>query len=186
MIDILVSGDTLDFLTPLADYPQSGGWTLKHRLVPRFSTPAQTPIEITSSSFDGTSYRTQVAPAVTATWVAGDYSWASWVEKTGARQQVDSGLVTIKPDPATLTQGHDGRSEARQVYDGLMALWVAHSTTGRALTAEYTIAGRSMRFHGTADLLKQLQYWKGQVDSEERAEKLGKGLDSGATLRVRF
>ncbi len=186
MIDILVAGDTLDFLTPLADYPQGDGWTLKHRLVPRFSTPTQSPIEISTTTFSGGAYRTQVGPSTTATWAAGDYAWHSWVEKTGARQKVDSGLVTVQPDPSTLTQGHDGRSDARKVYDGLMALWVSHSTSGRALTSEYTIAGRTMKFRDSADLLKQLQYWKGQVDSEERAERIAKGLDSGATIRVRF
>ena len=39
-------GDTLNFLTTVSDYPPADGWTFKIRLIPRFTSPVQSPITI--------------------------------------------------------------------------------------------------------------------------------------------
>lgn len=179
MQSTLIAGDTLDFLTTVPDYPPADGWTLKFRLVPQVSGSALT----FNASTEGTDYRVSVGPATTAAWAAGDYSWTSYVEKSGARHTVESGLVEIKPDPAVMAAGTDMRSAARKVLDGLMALYESNSVS-QGLVSEYEIAGRRMKFRDTADLISQIGYWRSEVAKEDRAEKLRAGRDTGATLRV--
>lgn len=42
MQDVLIVGDTLDFVTSVPAYPASSGYTLKYRLIPRVSGTAIT------------------------------------------------------------------------------------------------------------------------------------------------
>lgn len=185
-LDRLVAGDTLDFPDSVPGYPPADGWTLKYKLTPRFSAPTQAPITLTATT-SGTTYRTQASPATTATWVPGIYSWARWVEKSGARQTLDPLVPSLEllADPSTTAQGYDPRSTASQIYDGLLTLYASYSA-GQGMVSEYSIAGRMMRFRDSADLIKQLQFWRNEVAREERAAKLKSGLDAGNTIRVRF
>lgn len=180
MKDVLVAGDTLDFVTSVPDYLPSAGYTLKYRLIPRTSGSA---IVLTATT-SGEDYRVTVAPATTANWASGEYSWSAWVEKTGERHTVDSGILRVDDDPGVVA-AYDGRTDARKILDSLMALYVSHSA-GNGLASEYTIAGRSMKFRSVADLLGQIDYWKRQVADEDRAAKIAAGLDAGNSLRVRF
>jgi hypothetical protein len=183
-LDRLVAGDTLDFTDEVPDYPPSAGWTLKYRLIPQFTSPVQAPIELTAST-SGETYVIQSAPATTAAWKAGTYTWARWVEKTGARQTLDPLVpaLTILDDPATAAAGLDTRTAARKILDGLLDLQASNAVS-QGLISEYTIAGRSMRFRDTKDLLAQIRYWRSEVAREERAERLAAGQDVGGSLRV--
>jgi hypothetical protein len=137
--DIIIAGDTLDFTTSVSGYPASAGWTLKYRLIPRVSG---TPITITAATgSDGSSYRVTVAPVTTAAYVAGEYTWYAWVEKSGARVTVEDGLVTIKGDPSTLTT-LDGRTSARKIFDAITAVIEGRASKDQE---EYAIAGRSLK-----------------------------------------
>ena len=88
--ETLVAGDTLEFSVVVPDYPAADGWTLKYRLTPRFAAPTQAPITLTATTnINGADYDVKSAPAVTVTWAPGIYTWARWVEKSGARQTLD-------------------------------------------------------------------------------------------------
>jgi hypothetical protein len=179
-IDTIVIGDTLDFTTAVAGYPASDGWTLKYRLIPRLSG---TPITLAAATAsDGASYRVQVAPAVTAAYGAGDYTWYAWVEKTGARVTVDDGLVSIKGDPSALTAS-DGRSHARKVYDAINAVIENRATKDQQ---EYAIGGRSLKRTPVADLLVLRDRYRAEVSNEDAAEKIADGLGNPRTFGVRF
>lgn len=194
----LYAGDSLEFSAAVPDYPPSGGWTMKIRLVPRFATPVQAPITLTAVA-DGDEYLFTSAPAVTATWVAGAYGWNSWVEKSGARQTLEGtqyqGETIVLPDPSAAVQGVDTRSMAQRAVDECKtALANAASRSSSAGTAglpiAYTIGERSMQY-GSADeaytaLLRLLQFWQRQVDEEKEASRLASGLRPRNRVLTRF
>src|SRR5690242_13109102 len=107
----LVAGDTLEFLTTISDYPPADGWTFKIRLRP--ISGAADEIDLTATT-SGTDYLIQVAPSITVDWTPGDYSWSSWVEKSGARYTIESGLTAILENPEG-DGANDTRSPARKI-----------------------------------------------------------------------
>lgn len=184
MKDFLIVGDTLDFLTTVPDYPPDDGWTLKHVLTPRFTTPVQTPITLTATT-SGTDYRTQIAPAVTSGWKSGAYAWWSYVEKSGAREQVDNGEVDLRPDPTATAQGYDGRTVAQKALDDCKAALANFSSTGGRVK-RYQIAGREMEFDGAADIIALVSYWENEVSKEAAAKAVQDGLPNPRRYYVRM
>lgn len=179
----LIVGDTLSFTTSLPDYPASAGWVLKYRLVPRTAGPSA--IDITASA-SGDDHAVSVSATTTALWAAGEYSWAAWVEKSGERHTVEGwasadgryggGTITLKPDPS-VTTAYDGRSQAAKAVDDLRAA-LATWTATQGHVAEYSIAGRTMKFKAGEDILRLLSYWEVQLQRERAAEAAAKGQAS--------
>lgn len=170
----------MDFVTSVPDYPASAGYTLKFRLVPRVSG---TPIDITTTA-DGDDHETQVAAATTAGWTAGEYSWFSWVEKTGERWQVGNGTCTLQVNPATAT-AYDGRTVAEKALeDARTALANFQATGGRVKS--YSIAGRSMEFDAAVDILKLVTYWQSEVMRERGAKAARDGLPDPRRISIRM
>lgn len=179
MQQTITAGDTLSFLAQVPAYPPAGGWTLKYRLVQRVS--GGTPIAITAST-EGEAYRVAVAAATTAAWVAGAYTWTSWVEGSGEVHSVDGGQLTIQPDPRTTAAGTDGRSEAEQALADAKAALKAWKPTVRS----YTIAGREMQFNSAADVITLIEYWERQVAQEKREADLAAGRPDRRKVYVRM
>ena len=176
----LVAGDTLDFLTTVPGYPPTDGWTLNFRLTPRVGAGSAITF---SASTSGSAYRAQVSPGTTAAWPAGDYTWASWVSKTGARYSVDSGQCTIRPDPSTLASGTDTRGHVQKVLDAVEAVIANRATYDQM---EYSINGRSLRRMDIGDLLKLRQLYLGELRAADAAARLSAGLGGAPRLQVRF
>lgn len=153
-------GDTLEFLTTVDLYPPADGWTFKIRIVPISGSTAA--IALTGTTY-GTDYLISVAPVTAATWTAGEYSWASWVEKAGARHVVESGLVTFLPDPLIVTS-NDTRTHARIVLDAIEAVIEGRATLDQE---EYTIGNRSLKRTPARELLALRDRYKAMVLREE-------------------
>ena len=184
MISELVAGDTLDFLDTVDEYPPADGWTLKYQLIPRFTTPAQSPITITATT-SGTDYRVQAAAAVTAGWKPGAYTWARWVEKVGPiRQSLGDGQLLVKQDPAAAVQGYDGRSMWQQIKDTLEGAF--RDFQGGVRTKSYTIGSRSMTYSDHTEMIKLYNRACNEVRSEDAANRLDNGLGGGGRIQVRF
>jgi len=180
MQDTLIVGDTLDFITSVPSYLASAGYTLKHRLVPRVSGTAIL-LTATTSVDD---YRTTVLPAVTATWAAGDYSWSAWVEKASERHTVDTGTVTLKPDPFIIA-AYDGRTQAEvALADAKTALANFSATGGRV--KRYAIAGREMEFDAAGDILTLISFWQIQVTRENAAQAVREGQADPRRIQIRM
>lgn len=173
MKDFLIVGDTLDFVTTVPGYPPADGWTLKHVLTPRFTTPTQAPITLTAATY-GTDYRTQAGPATTAGWKAGAYAWWSYVEKSGAREQVDNGAVDLRPDPTATAQGFDGRTLAEKALEDCKTALANFSSTGGRIK-RYQIAGREMEFDAAGDIVVLVKYWENEVSKEIAARAVQDG-----------
>lgn len=176
MIDMLIAGDTLDFTDSVPQYPATDGWTLKYRLVPRFATPTQAPITLTAAA-SGADYRVTAAPATTAAWVAGFYSWFRWVEKTGARQTLDpaeGGQLEVRADPSTAAQGYDARTQDQTALDAIDAVLANRATTDQK---SYSIAGRALERMTVDELLALRRYYAARVQKT-------KGLTGRIYLRA--
>lgn len=190
-LEEFVAGDTLDFIVEVPDYPASDGWTLKYRLTPQFTTPAQVAIPITASpNADGKRYNIQVPPATTTAWAAGKYTWARWVEKSGARQTLDeSGQLTIHDDPALTVAGFDSRSHARKVLDAIKAVLESRATSPQRELVGFTIGSRSQQLDQSETKLLLLQFkskYEWMVFNEENAAGIARGEPNQKLIRVRF
>jgi hypothetical protein len=171
----LIAGDSLSILTSVADRPATDGWTLKLRMVPR---GAGSVIALTAAA-EGASYRFTAAAASTASYAAGNYTWATWVERGAESYSVESGQLVIAPDPRTAAAGYDGRSLAQRTLDDLRAAFATFSATG-GTTRRYRIGDREREFNSAADILTLLRYWEQQVEAEDvlagRKEQLGRRI----------
>jgi hypothetical protein len=176
MFDRLTAGDSLSFPTTVPDYPASAGWVLRFRLIP---AGAGAPIEITSAAA-GDDHQVTVSAAVTASWAAGTYDWASWVERAGTVYTVETGRAEILPNPRTAA-AFDARTPAQRRLADLESAYSAHIGRGHAAVAEYEIAGRRMKFD-LAGLIKAIESAKRDVAAEAQAARIAKGLSA----RVRY
>lgn len=180
MISEFAVGSTVDFLTTIDDYPPADGWTLKHRFTP-LAAGGGTAFTLTATT-SGTDYSTQVSPATSALWTAGDYAWFSWVEKTGARIDIESGQVTLLPDPSSATS-LDNRSHNRIVLAAIRAVIEGRASVDQM---EYSIADRSLKRTPLADLRAMEKDYAGRVFAEDQAERIANGQKPKNRLVVRL
>ena len=178
MLQELIVGDTLNFLTQVPDYPATAAWVLKFRLVPR--TVGGTAIAITAIA-EGEDFRVTVAAATTTAWGVDDYTWTSWVEKGAEVYSVDSGQIAIKTNPRTAAAGYDGRSVAAKALDQARAALAAWTPT----TRRYRIGDRELEFSSKADIVGLISYWTTEVAREQRREALAKGMPDPSKAFVR-
>lgn len=123
--------------------------------------------------------------AATANWVADDYTWASWVERTGEKHTVDRGQIVVQPDPRTLPAGHDGRSQALRALEQLRAAFATFSAS-KGTVRRYKIGEREMEFNAASEILMQIRYWEQQLANETAAANLAKGLAPKNRILTRF
>lgn len=179
MIDTLIAGDTLNFLTNGGDYPAGDGWSLTYRLVPR--TAGSSPISITSTA-EGDDHRVQVGSSTTADWTAGIYSWACYATLGAERQTLQTGVTTILPDPGVVAT-LDARSSAQVALDNITATLEGRATSA---IAEYSIAGRALKHIPISELIAMQSHLKLQVSNEAAACAIAKGLPNPRRVLVRF
>ncbi len=174
------AGDTLKWLRSEPDYSAADGWTLKYRLI-----NASNKYDITAGA-SGSDHLVNVAATTTAAYAAGEYTWQRYVEKAGERYTTGTGTLTIKPDLAAQAAGLDTRSNARKILAELEDARVDYATNGQGVIQRYTIGGREMWFRGAADFVREIEYWRSQVQQEEAAESVAQGLGNPRRYFVRF
>lgn len=175
----ITAGNTLTFQKTLADYAAGAGWNITYTLL-----NAANKITFTSSA-SGDDHLISVAAATTAAYAVGDYDYTATVSDGTDRHTVATGRIKVLADP-TATALLDGRSNARKIVESLEAALIAYHTNSQGHVASYSIAGRSMTFRSSAEIIEQIEYWRGQVVREEKAERIKNGLKSGNRILVRF
>ena len=174
----LIAGDSLNFLTSVADYPASAGWVLKFRLVPR--TAGGTPIALTAIA-EGDDHRTAVAAATTAAWAPDSYGWSSWVELGAEQYTVQSGQIVVRPNPRIVAAGTDLRSSARKALEDAKAAHHAY-VASNGMSASYKIGDRERVFRSVGEIIKLINYLEQQVATEEvlagTRQELGRRIHS--------
>ena len=182
-------GDTWSFTVDGGEY-DAGTWTLTLWLVPRFSSPTQDVIEITGvpDTDDATLHLFAQAPAVTATYAAGKYSYYTTATDGSDRFTLDasewSGEVELLADPSALAQGHDGRSDAAKALDDARAAYYAWVGSNGHIK-EYEINGRRMVYGSAQDIVRHIQLLEMEVARERRAEAIRRGLADPRKVYVR-
>jgi len=171
---VIAAGDTAKWRISLPDYPASAGWTLSYTLV-----RAATRITF-SASADGDRHLVNVAASTTTGWTAGAYTWRAQVSKSGEVYTVGSGTLTVQPSFAAAT---DARSHARKVLDAIEAVIEGRATSE---VGEYQIAGRSLKYIPLPELLKLRDSYSAEVQREEAAQRLARGLPDKRRVFVRF
>jgi len=188
MMDKLIAGDALDFDTSVTDtdgntYTPADGWAMTLRLIPRTSG---TPIDIaTSASADNLEFSVAVSSGTSDSWTPGHYSAFALVTLAGERKTVHIGEVVILADPALATS-YDVRSDAQQTLDSLRTALKTYATNSQGHVAEYSIAGRSMKFRSSAEIIEQIRHWERVVADETAAARLASGQSSGRKVYTRF
>lgn len=172
-------GDTLTWLTSLADYPASAGWVLTYTLVP--TTGAVRSITCTA---EGDDHRATAAAATTAGWSAGVYTLVGAVAKAGQRFTVEQQSITLQPNLAGATTGQDTRSAARQALEAVDAALRTYGN--KAFLQSVTYGDRSQTFRSAGDFLAFRSRLQAEVAREVAAERLAAGGANPNRLYVRF
>ena len=174
----LVAGDTLAFELSLSDYP-SQTWTLTYYL----RASGLPPIEFTSSA-SGTSHTVDVPASTTETWAAGSYNWTCRAWKAdGTKSTVRTGIMAIKPNPAAEAD-HDPTSWARQCLE---LCKVALKELADKPEVQLTFPdGRSVTYRNSGEVWAQMKKFQAEVDAEDQAELIAKGLSPRNKIMVRF
>lgn len=162
MQDELIAGDSLNFPVSALGYSAADGWVLNYRLVPRMVGDAV--LSLTGTA-DGAGWLVSATAAVTASWAAGSYGWASWVELGAESYSVGSGQLLIKPNPRTAAVGVDTRSPTAIALDDARAAYRAFSPA----RLRYKIGNREMEFNSAAEILTRINWLQHEFNREERA-----------------
>lgn len=180
--DLLIAGDTLNFLTSVPDYPASQGWVLKYYLIRR--TASGSPIVLTATA-EGDDHRISVAAATTAGWAPDSYSWSTRVEKGSEKYTVRglTGQLVIQQDPATAANGFDGRSAAEVALANVEAM--LRGTAGTA-TKRYRIGDRELERFSPTELITLQSQLRSDVKRERVARALAEGLPDPRLTFVRI
>lgn len=180
MQDTLVAGDTLNYTAQVPDYPATAGWTFRVRFVPRSTGVGSGVAHTATATASGSDYVVQVAAAVTATWAAGRYGWASWVEKAGERYTLASGQITVQADPANAAVGADSRTHAERVLDAVEAVIEGRATQAQS---EMQLGERALKYIPMAELLAVRDRYRWEVRAQQTAAR---GLPGFGTINVRL
>lgn len=182
-------GDTWSFTVDGGEY-EADTWTLTLWLVPRFTSPTQAVIQITSvpDTDDATLHLFAQDPAVTETYAAGMYSYYTTASDGTDRFTLDasewSGEVELLADPSALAQGHDGRSDAQKALDDARAAY--HTWVGsNGHIKEYEINGRRMVYGSAGDIARHISALEMEVARERRAEAIRRGMADPRKVYVR-
>lgn len=178
----IISGMTVKWKKTLDDYP-APAWTLTYVL---FKLGSQINFNAVP---DGTDHSVVLTKSDTAGYDAGEYHWQAYVDDATERYQVGEGTLEIITDFSQQTTGHDLRSNAQIMYEGIMALLEGKIGRKDLDVISYGISaavGRNITKMPIADLRKEMMFYKQQWDSEKSAEQVSKGLGTGKKISVRF
>lgn len=131
---------------------------------------------------DGTGHRFRVSAADTAQWEPGAY-WYSIRATDGTDVvEVESGEITIKPDLAAMSDGHDGRNHVQKVLDAIEAVLEKRATIDQE---RYRINNRELYRTPIPELLALRDRYKAELRRMKAMANGGSGLFNTAA-RVRF
>ncbi len=173
--DTLTAGDTAKWLKTLADFPATEGWVITYTLI-----NAAGKITFTSSA-SGSDHLINVAATTTSGWPSGAYSWRATAAFGGEVHTVGSGTITIRASFTGSTL--DDRSFARVA----LANVEAYLKNGNNLeAARHQIAGREIFKYPLAELLALRDKLRIEVNQEDAADRVSRGLPDHRRIVVRF
>jgi len=158
------AGDTVKWLESVRNYLPANGWTLIADL-----TNGAHQYTLTSND-NGDGRHLFVLPASdSAAFAVGDYRMGVVATNAAGERYTLSTLdVSIRPNLSGIS---DARSQVKKDLDALN-LWLS---TSDIKVAEYTIAGRSMKYHDPLTLEKLRAIRKREYRNEQNADLIASG-----------
>ena len=168
------AGDTLAWRRDdLTSYPSSGGWTLAYTLVGSTST-----LTLTATG-DSAGHAVAATAAATATWAPGAYTWVATVTNVDARRYtIGQGVLTVKPNLASVVGGMDLRGPARQALEAVDAL--LREFGAKAYLQEVQYGERRQRFRSPSEFMQ----FRSLLQLEARKEDAAAGLAPRTSNRL--
>ncbi len=119
---------------------------------------------IIAAAEDAGGYLVEIAPAASAAFPPGRYTWRALLTRAadGARVSAGLGVLTVDPDPATSTA--DRRSVNRRILDALEARLAGRIEKD---AESYTIEGRSVARMPIAEVERLVNLYRVKVRAEE-------------------
>lgn len=177
----LVIGDFVQWKRTdlFADYPDSA-YSVQY--VSRKSAGGGDHEFIVVGSVTGTDWIFQIASATSANFEASDHHWQLEVIRTSdsSRIVLERGHWKIFED---LDVNADPRTHAETMVDKIESLLEGRADSD---VDSYSIAGRSLSKLSFEELIKARDYFRSEVKQEKAAELAERGLNTGATIQVRF
>lgn len=171
--DKIGAGLTFNRLLTLTAYP-APEWVLTVLLRGKQN------IDLTATA-EGSQHRLSASAAQTATWLAGDYWFSMRATRGDDVVEVETGSITVTPDMATLTEGHDGRTQAQIALDAINAVIGKRATLDQQ---RYRINNRELYRESIAELLKLRSFYRLEVKREQQ-KACGRN-PFGGVVRVRL
>ncbi len=137
---------------------------------------------IVEGSVTGTEWIFEIASAASADFDVSDHHWQLEVIRSSdsSRIVLERGHWKILHD---LDLNADPRTHAEIMVDKIESLLEGRADSD---VDSYSIAGRSLSKLSFDDLIKARDYYRSQVKQEKAAELAERGLNTGATIQVRF
>lgn len=137
-------------------------------------------IDFTSTTTSGSRHQLLVDADTTAAWLPGQYLFSVRAVSSGTVLEIESGVVTIEADMATMADGTDARVHAQRVLDAIEAVIEKRATMDQE---RYTINNRELHRTPIADLLKLRGYYRGELQRLKAAQR---GALFGRQVKVTF
>jgi hypothetical protein len=161
----ITAGNSASWLLSLSDYPASSGWSVTYYLINSAGA-----IDF-SSTASGDDHLVSLSAVTTGGYDDGDYTYTAVVDDGTDRYTVETGSISILPDPSTQT-AYDGRSQAERIVYYLKA---SFETNASKIVLNYTIGGRRMEGIPILERLELLRFWEARVSTEKAIESGKKG-----------
>lgn len=173
---VIYAGDTLKFKKSFEDYKPEDGWTLSYALV-----NGSRSYTFSSSDNGDSTHLVNVAPATTAEWTKGEYRYFGHVTDGTDRYKVTEGSIEIKPDFTSVNFDH--RSHVKKTLDAIEATLLGKASNDQM---QVEINGRSVQHFSPEELVKWRDRYKAEYATEQRLERIEKGLGHNGLIKARF
>jgi len=169
------AGDTVKWLESARNFLPTDGWTLIADL-----TNGWNHYTITSTDNGDGQHLFLLTPADSDTYVVGEYRMGiAAINTAGDRYTIATLDIVVRPNLSGIS---DARSQVKKDLDALNA-WI---TSGDVKVAEYTIAGRSMKYHDPITLEKLRAMRKREYRNEQNADLIASGHKPRRRLLTRM
>jgi len=169
------AGDTVKWLQRAANYLPSDGWTLTADL-----TNSLGHYTITSTDNGDGQHLFLLAASASALFAVGEYRMGiAATNVAGERYTIATANIEVRPDLSGMA---DARSQVKKDLDALNA-WI---TSSDPKVAEYSISGRSMKYHDPITLEKLRSMRKREYRTEQNAERIMAGRKPRRRLLTRM
>jgi hypothetical protein len=169
------AGDTVKWLESARNYLPADGWALVADL-----TNGSNHYTITSSDNGDGRHLFTLSAATSATFAVGEYRLGiAATNAANERFTIAQSTVSVRPN---LSSAADARSHVKKTLDAIES-WIESRNPG---VAEYSVAGRSMKYWSVDELLKMQSRYRQLYKQEQDADRLVSGRRPRRRLLTRM